>query len=130
MANRTTRTPEKDAIFLEALRNGASISSAAKSAAYGRTSIYQWRKDNADFAAAWDEALDEGTDVLEDEVMRRARDGVDEPRFYEGEVCGYVRKYSDTLAIFLLKARRPEKYGDKAEHKVSDNLTITWLPPS
>jgi hypothetical protein len=77
-----------------------------------------------------DEALDEGTDVLEDEVMRRARDGVDEPRFYEGEVCGYVRKYSDTLAIFLLKARRPEKCGDKAEHNVSDNLTITWLPPS
>ena len=37
---------------------------------------------------------------------------MDEPRFYEGEVCGYVRKYSDTLLIFLLKARRPAKYQD------------------
>ena len=65
------------------------------------------------FAAAWDDAIEDGTDLLEDEVLRRAKDGVDEPRFYEGEVCGHVRKYSDTLAIFLLKARRPEKYSDK-----------------
>jgi hypothetical protein len=132
MANRTTRTPEKDAAFFEALQNGASISSAAKSAAYGRTSIYQWRKDNPDFAAAWDEAIDCGTDLLEDEVMRRAKDGVDEPRFYEGEVCGYVRKSSDTLAIFLLKARRPEKYGDKpkAEQQVSGHLTVSWADGS
>jgi hypothetical protein len=42
---------------------------------------------NFDFAAAWDEAIDCGTDLLEDEVMRRAKDGIDEPRFYEGEVC-------------------------------------------
>ncbi len=144
MANRTTRTPKKDALFLEALHNGASISSAAKSAAYGRTSIYQWRKDNPDFAFAWDEAVDCGTDLLEDEALRRAKDGVDEPRFYEGKVCGYVRRYSDTLIIFLLKARRPEKYRDRlvAQHQGADGgparlkktlpslpRSITWLPP-
>ncbi len=129
MANRTTRTPKKDALFLEALHNGAPISLAAKAAAYGRTSIYQWRKDDPDFAAAWDEALDEGTDLLEDEALRRAKDGVDEPRFYEGRICGYVRKYSDTLLIFLLKARRPEKYADRAGHQLADNITVTWLPP-
>jgi hypothetical protein len=30
----------------------------------------------------------EGTDVLEDEVFRRARDGVEKPVFYEGVECG------------------------------------------
>jgi ABC transporter substrate binding protein len=43
----TTRRPEKDAAFLEALRNGAPISLAAKAAAYRRTSIYQERPDTA-----------------------------------------------------------------------------------
>jgi hypothetical protein len=50
---------------------------------------------------------------LNGDDLRRCKDGVEEPRFYEGEVCGHVRKYSDTLAIFLLQARRPEKYSDK-----------------
>jgi hypothetical protein len=50
-----------------------------------------------------------GTDLLEDEALRRAEDGVAEPRFYEGRLCGHVQKYSDTLLIFLLKARRPQK---------------------
>jgi hypothetical protein len=129
MANRTTRTPEKDAKFLDALTNGASISCAAKAAGYGRASVYEWRSADADFAAAWDEALDTGTDLLEDEALRRAKEGVDEPRFYEGEICGHVRKYSDTLTIFLLKARRPEKYGDRLEQRDAGNATVTWLPP-
>jgi hypothetical protein len=75
--------------------------------------VYKWRAADVELAAAWDDALEAGTDLLEDEALRRAKDGYDEPRFYEGEVCGHVRKYSDTLAIFLLKARRPEKYSDK-----------------
>jgi Bacteriophage Sf6, terminase small subunit-like len=103
----------KDARFLEALANGATISSAVKSAGYARPTVYKWRAADVKFAAAWDDAIEEGTDLLEDEVLRRAKDGVEEPRFYEGEICGHVRKYSDTLAIFLLKARRPEKYSDK-----------------
>ena len=40
--------------------------------------------------------------------------GVDEPVFYQGAQCGAVRKYSDTLLIFMLKARRPEKYRERA----------------
>jgi hypothetical protein len=67
-----------------------------------------------------------------------AKDGFDEPRFYEGQVCGHVRRYSDTLLILLLKARRPGKYGDKvtAEHTGPGGGPITQItrvivePPS
>jgi hypothetical protein len=38
-----------------------------------------------------------------------------------------MRKYSDTLMIFLLKARRPEKYGDKVQSDHTGNLTVRWL---
>src|SRR5580700_4431629 len=35
------------------------------------------------FSTAWDEALERGLDALEDEVMRRAKDGVAEPVYYQ-----------------------------------------------
>jgi hypothetical protein len=124
MANRTTRTPEKDAKFLEALNQGASIAAAARLAGYGRRSIYEWRAQDAEFAAACEEALECGTDLLEDEALRRAKDGIDEPKFYEGDVCGHVRRYSDTLMIFLLKARRPGKYKERAEITGQDGAPL------
>ena len=36
--------------------------------------------------------------------------------YYQGEVCGTVRKYSDTLLIFLLKGQMKERYGDRVAH--------------
>jgi len=80
------------------------------------------------FAAAWDDAVNQGTDVLEAEALRRAKDRFNEPRFYEGDVCGHVRKYSDTLLIFLLKARRPEKYQGRIATG-SGPIAVPWLPP-
>ncbi len=129
MTTETTETPKKDAKFLELLSQGATVSAAAQGAGYARASLYRWRKAREDFAAAWDEALEVGTDLLEDEVLRRAKDGTAEPRFYEGAVCGHVQRYSDTLAIFLLKARRPEKYGDRAQTEHSGTLEVRWMEP-
>lgn len=51
--------------------------------------------------------------------MRRAREGVDEPVFYQGDECGSVRKYSDTLAIFLLKGAMPEKYRENTRMELT-----------
>ena len=84
-------------------------------AGFGRRSAYGWRDDDESFAADWEAAVETGTDLMEDEMRRRAIDGIDEPKFHDGQVCGYVRKYSDTLLIFALKARRPDKYRERSE---------------
>src|SRR5262245_61740375 len=110
---RTKRTPEKRAAFLAKLAEGGSVNAAVTAARIGRTMAYEWRAADADFATAWDQAVEAGTDALEDEAVRRARDGVDEPVFYQGQQCGTVRRYSDTLLIFTLKARRPEKFKER-----------------
>jgi hypothetical protein len=102
---------------------------AAKAAGYGRQRLYEWREADPELAAAWDDALEAGTEVLEDVALRRAKDGVAEPRFYEGRLCGHVQKYSDTLLIFLLKARRPWKYADKAQTEHSGTLEVRWMEP-
>jgi hypothetical protein len=113
MANRTKRIDQKRAKFLARLVEGASIHAAATAAGIGRTTAYEWRDAEPEFAAAWDEAVEAGTDALEDEAIRRARSGVDEPVYYQGEKVGVVRRYSDTLLIFMLKARRPDKFKER-----------------
>jgi hypothetical protein len=62
-------------------------------------------------------AKEMAADRLEEEAWRRAVDGVDEPvGFYRGKPSAWVKRYSDTLLIFLLKALRPEKYRERYEH--------------
>jgi AcrR family transcriptional regulator len=113
MAELTDKMARKRAKLLTAFGEGLSVAAAAKRAGVGRSTAYEWRSADADFAKAWDEAIEAGTDVLEDEAVRRAVEGTDEPVFYQGMVCGAVRRYSDTLLIFMLKARRPEKFKDR-----------------
>jgi len=60
--------------------------------------------------AAWDEAVAEGIDRLEDEVHRRAVEGVDRPVYQGGVRVGEIKAYSDSLLTLLLKSRRPEVF--------------------
>lgn len=79
---------------------------------------YKWLDVDEDgsYREAFDAAMDTAADRLEEEARRRAVEGVEEPvGWYQGEPGGYVRKYSDTLLIFLLKGARPQKYRERVE---------------
>jgi hypothetical protein len=93
--------------------------------------VYELRKRNLSFAAGWEEAEERAADALEAEAWRRAVVGVQEPLVSGGKVVRdddgqpiAIRRYSDALMIALLKARRPERFKDRAvvEHDVTDNL--------
>lgn len=113
-ASRTTRTPKKESDFIASLRaTGGNVSRSCEAVGFPRRTVYEWRDADETFAKAWDEAVEFGTDELEEEARRRAFAGVDEPVFYQGEECGTIRKYSDTLLIFLLKGRKPDKYRER-----------------
>lgn len=113
MAARDKEQQPKKAAFLTAYVQTATISHAAKAAGIDRTTHYRWLENDAEYAKAFDAAHSDAVERLEAEAVRRAADGVDEPVFYKGEPVGYVRKYSDTLLIFLLKAANPEKYRER-----------------
>lgn len=117
--------------FLEALANAPNVAAAARAAGVSRTMAYKRRETDAEFRAAWDDALDQSTDELVGEMYRRAKEGVEKPVFYEGEECGRVRVYSDSLAMFLLKAHRPRVYADRMELSGAEGkpLAVTvYLP--
>lgn len=122
----TEPTPEKgkrtprdwEAKFLETLAKTGNVSESARRARIDRTIPYDLRKDPAaaDFKAAWDSAMETAGDLLEKEAWRRAVSGVRKPTgWYQGRPGGYVREYSDTLLIFLLKAHRPEKFRERLD---------------
>lgn len=90
-------------------------------------SAYRWRESDPDFAAAWDKAKAAGIEALEDEALRRAFEGTDKPVFYLGAEVGTIREYSDTLAIFLLKGAKPEKYRERTETKHDVGGTLAEL---
>ena len=103
----TKRTPENDTkannqrVFVEQLVKGQTITAAAKAAGICRRTAYSWRESDKTFAEAWDDALEIGTEKLETEATRRALEG------------------SDTLLIFLLKARRPKVYRERVSTEVT-----------
>jgi hypothetical protein len=116
---RAVRTEEKlREAFIEALAATANVSAACKNAGLPRRTAYDWKNADPRFAQAWEAALELGTDALEDEAIRRAHEGTLKPIYQGGKKVGTVREYSDTLMIFMLKARRPERFKDRvaAEH--------------
>lgn len=106
--------------MLAALCETGNVSRSCETAEIGRTTFYEWLRDSPEFASAVDDAMEVASDSLEAEARRRARDGVDEPVFYQGAVCGTVRRYSDTLLIFLLKGAKPNKYRERSSVVVED----------
>jgi len=119
------QTAAKQRGFLAMLAQCCNVGKSCAAVGIDRSTAYTWREKDADFAAAWEKALQIGISALEDEAHRRAFDGVDEPVFYQGEVCGAVKKYSDTLAIFLLKAHNPDKYRDNARLELSGRVEMS-----
>lgn len=104
----TKKKSEWTWLFVEALKEVPNVARAAEIAGISRQRAYQLRGEDPSFAAAWDHALGSSVDALEAEAFRRAKDGTDKPVFHMGAQCGVIREYSDTLAIFLLKAHKPE----------------------
>lgn len=97
---------------------------AAQKINVARATAFRWKKEDPQFAEAWEEAVEEGIDLLEQEILRRARDGVDRPVFQGGEMVGLVREYSDSLAAMMLQGRRRKVYGKNAEGEGDVNVNV------
>ena len=107
-------TAEKQEAFLKALATCGCVAHAARSVGMSRESAYKLynRQSAAAFRRGWDDALDCSLRLLEYEMWSRAMKGVPRPVFYQGEQVGEYRHYDERLAMFLLRFRRPHRYGE------------------
>lgn len=111
----TKKTPERMQLFLSCLESGDTIGVACDRADVGYTSVYLWRKEDSAFAEAWEVAVEKGIDKFEQEVRRRAFEGVEKPVFQGGLEVGRIREFSDTLAVLTMKGRRKHIYSERTE---------------
>jgi len=112
-------TPERATAFCAALAETGIVGRACTAVGISRRAAYNWREDYPEFAVAWSKALKIGVSALEDEAHRRAFDGTLEPVIHQGVECGTIRKYSDSLAMFLLKAHNPAKYRENTRMELT-----------
>ncbi|MBX3139861.1 MAG: hypothetical protein KF875_03850 [Trueperaceae bacterium] len=119
MARRSKATPKKLGEFLELLASNGNVTISAQALNLDRRKLYRLRDEQPEFRDAWDSAMAEAADHLEAEARRRAVEGWHEPVFYQGDEVGYVRRFSDTLLIFLMKGANPEKYRDRSSTELS-----------
>jgi len=119
-----TQMASRKADFLTALSDGHSVRDAAKKAGVARRTPYGWRLSDATFAARWLAVLAPIGDPLEAEAQRRAVEGVEKPIYRGSTLVGHMRDYSDSMLMFLLKAKYPEKYDRRGEGAKAEDPAI------
>jgi len=82
--------------FLAALEESGSVTSSCTAANISTVRVYEVKRNDPEFAKQWEQALEQGADILEAEARRRAMEG--------------TSKGSDTLLMFLLKGLRPQRW--------------------
>jgi len=104
--------PEVQRAFIEALADTGSVKAACRAVGRADHGAYRLRRhpEGAEFAAAWDAALDHGIRRIEDVAMDRALNGVDVPVYSYGKLVGMRTVYNDRLLMFMLRNRASERF--------------------
>lgn len=92
--------------FIEALADSCNVSLAARAIKRSISNVYKQRTTNADFRAAWDQALAIGYSRLEMMMLERALHGVEKTVVLKSGETKVMREYSDRVALSLLRLHR------------------------
>jgi hypothetical protein len=114
---------KKRAFLLAYLTCGRTLTAAVLAGISERSHYYWLVKDEA-YVTAFKRAQTLAAHLLEDEIWRRGRDGVEVPIYHQGVQVGTRKEYSDTLLIFAAKGAMPDKYREssRVEHSLSPAL--------
>lgn len=98
--------------FLAALAETSNVARAAKAAGIATSTVYETRRKSRDFAAKWRDALCEGYDNLEMDLVCRLREG--EIKRAPGAKVG-VRTFDNATSFRLLQVHREAVAREKAQ---------------
>jgi len=101
--------PKKRAFIMRYSERGI-ITDAQQFAGVAMGTPYNWLANDPEFKKVFALAKQVSCDNLEAEIWRRGHRGLKTPVYHQGRLCGFERKYSDTLLIFASKGNMPEKY--------------------
>ncbi|WP_162935686.1 hypothetical protein [Tsuneonella amylolytica] len=117
-APRTISKDKKLEIFLARLAETSNVSAAAADAQLSTASVYDRRRDDPTFAQRWTDALAEGYDRLEMDLLERLRTG----RLEDVDAEGKRRKFDVSAAFRCIAAHRETVAREKGRRKLSDEI--------
>lgn len=104
----------KKEVVLAAYRETGIVGVACDAGGVSRATFYNWLDADPEFASEAMAAVEHAADRMEAEAIRRGVDGVETAVFDKnGNEVGTITKHSDVLLIFMLKARRPQRFRDR-----------------
>ena len=92
--------------FLKELAISSHVANSAAAANVAVSTVYLWRERDPEFFRAWMRSLAAGYELLEMDMLERARNGVEKPVFHDGKEISTVRHYNDGIGVKLLMAHR------------------------
>ena len=119
-----TKRPSKarwTRLFIARLAETSNVSAAARKAGVSTSTAYELRRHDAVFAKRWFEALCEGYDNLELELLARLRLGEVRPT---GTVRAKARSFDNATALRLLTAHRESVARTRALRDDDDADTV------
>lgn len=118
---KTKLSPRWRETFLAKLAETSNVSKSARAAHVSTTQAYKVRRESAEFRERWHQALCEGYDHLEMEVLRRLREG--------DLTTAEAGKFDFAVALRILSAHRDTvgaqkaRQGDEDEEAVYASIT-------
>ncbi|MCK5425570.1 MAG: hypothetical protein KAI89_09360 [Emcibacter sp.] len=112
---------KRETVFLEVLQQTGNVTKATTKAGLDRSLVYRRRNSHPEFRAKWQNAMDQALDYLEAYLWDKAM-GKDANDMPDGQVV------DEKIAIFLLKAHRPEIFGDGKKRRDVDEKTKDHSP--
>ena len=123
----TAQLTQQKETFLTAFAKSGVVLRACEDVGVPRRTVYGWLHTDPTFTELYRTAELESIEVLEKEMLRRGVEGYDKPVYQQGKKVGVVREYSDTLLIFALKARAPDRYRENRHVTVEGTMTLAAL---
>jgi len=105
-------TAKRKAQFLKIFAETGSVTVATIAIKSWRSNVYKWRREDPEFAAAWQEIWDATVDELETSMMQRAIHGYQRPVYQQGRLVGHETVHHPQVGQFMLSRSRPDRYGD------------------
>ena len=99
-------TKEKADRFIEVLADSCNVSLAARAIRRSIGNVYRQRSKDAEFRAAWEQALSTGYARLEMMMLERALHGVEKTVVLKSGESKIMREYNDRVALALLRHHR------------------------
>jgi len=92
--------------FLRNLAISSHVANSAAAAGVAVSTVYNWRERDPEFFRAWMRSLSAGYELLEMDLLDRARNGVEKAVFHEGKQVATVRQFHDGIGVKLLLAHK------------------------